>query len=92
MISDPAQRERRTPPARRCSSSALVGSVAAATLARAFRMRVIGLRRNTAAAAGVVDEVFGPERLHEALARADYVALTCPLTARNRGVDRPAGA
>ncbi|HUN49688.1 MAG TPA: D-2-hydroxyacid dehydrogenase [Candidatus Sulfotelmatobacter sp.] len=49
-----------------------------ARLARAFDMRVIGLRRNPAAAdAG---EVHGIEALARFLPEADFVALTCPLT------------
>lgn len=90
MISDPAQREREL-----AGSTLLIvglGRIGSrlAAIARAFRMRLIGLRRNTAAAAGVVDEVFGPERLHEALAQADFVALTCPLTPETEGLIGPA--
>ena len=86
MISDPTQREREL-----AGSTLLViglGRIGSrlAALARAFRMRVIGLKRNVAAAAGAVDEVFGPERLHEALAQADMVALTCPLTPETEGL------
>lgn len=86
MISDPAQREREL------SGSTLlviglgrIGSRLAA-LARAFRMRVIGLKRNLASATGTVDAVFGPDGLHEALAQADFVALTCPLTPETEGL------
>jgi phosphoglycerate dehydrogenase-like enzyme len=48
--------------------------------ARAFDMRVTGVRRNPSPVPGVADEVLPTERLHEALAKADVVVLTCPLT------------
>jgi phosphoglycerate dehydrogenase-like enzyme len=51
-----------------------------AELARAFGMRVVATRRNPAAGAAGVDAVAGSDRLHEMLAQADIVALTCPLT------------
>jgi phosphoglycerate dehydrogenase-like enzyme len=51
-----------------------------AQLARAFGMRVIATRRNPAAGSAGIDAVAGSERLHEMLAQADIVALTCPLT------------
>ncbi|MGE0716470.1 MAG: D-2-hydroxyacid dehydrogenase [Alphaproteobacteria bacterium] len=57
-----------------------------ATLARAFGMRVIGIRRDTAAAAGAADEIVPPARLNEALAQADFVALNCPLTPETQGL------
>ena len=51
-----------------------------ATLARAFDLRVIGVKRDPAQQGGAADEVVGTDGLRRALARADYVALTCPLT------------
>ena len=51
-----------------------------ARLAKAFDMRVIGMRRDTAADPGACDELRHPKDLHAALAEADVVVLTCPLT------------
>jgi phosphoglycerate dehydrogenase-like enzyme len=49
-------------------------------LAKAFDMRVVGIRRSPAAGAAGADAVAGHDRLHEMLGEADVVALTCPLT------------
>jgi phosphoglycerate dehydrogenase-like enzyme len=51
-----------------------------ARLAKAFDMRVIGLRRDTAAGHGVADSVHRMDELSKLLPEADFVALTCPLT------------
>ncbi|MDQ2802086.1 MAG: D-2-hydroxyacid dehydrogenase [Pseudomonadota bacterium] len=51
-----------------------------AELARAFDMRVLAMRRDPSAGAGAAHEVHGMDRLGNLLARADIVALTCPLT------------
>jgi phosphoglycerate dehydrogenase-like enzyme len=51
-----------------------------AHLAKAFDMRVLGLRRDPAAGANGADAVHGMEALHALLLEADFVALTCPLT------------
>ncbi|QJR10508.1 Putative 2-hydroxyacid dehydrogenase [Usitatibacter rugosus] len=51
-----------------------------ATLAKAFDLRVIGVRQDPSRGAGAADTVVGIEGLHEAMAQADFVALTCPLT------------
>lgn len=51
-----------------------------ATLAKAFDMRVIGVKRDTAQGAGVADQVVGQDQLPGVLPQADFVALTCPLT------------
>lgn len=56
-----------------------------ARLGSAFDLRIIGVRRQPGPVAGV-DEVAHPERLHEVLAQADIVALTCPLTADTEGL------
>lgn len=50
-----------------------------ARLAKAFDMRVIGLRRDTAAGRGAADSVHRMDELHKLLPEADFVALTCPL-------------
>jgi phosphoglycerate dehydrogenase-like enzyme len=50
-----------------------------AQLAKAFDMRVIGLRRN-ASAGGPADTVRPMSELKALLPEADFVALTCPLT------------
>ena len=52
-----------------------------AKLAKAFDMRVLATKRNPAAAAGPADGVHPPEALTTLLPQADFVALTCPLTA-----------
>ena len=52
-----------------------------AKLAKAFDMRVLATKRNPAAAAGAADGVHPPEALAALLPQADFVALTCPLTA-----------
>lgn len=51
-----------------------------ATLAKAFDMRVIGIKRDTAKGAGAADQVVGQGELLSVLPQADFVALTCPLT------------
>jgi D-2-hydroxyacid dehydrogenase (NADP+) len=51
-----------------------------AELARAFDMRVIGLRRDPAAGRGAADSVHAMGELKSLLPEADFVALTCPLT------------
>lgn len=57
-----------------------------AGLAKAFDVRVIGVRRRVEAGPGPCDEVFGPDDLHDAMARADYVVLAPPLTPLTRGL------
>lgn len=51
--------------------------------ARAFHMRVIGVRR-TPAANPDVDAQFPLERLHEFLGQCDWVAMTAPITPESR--------
>lgn len=51
-----------------------------AKLAKAFDMQVIGTKRDLSTVDANVDEAYTPDRLLELLPRADYVALTCPLT------------
>ncbi len=57
-----------------------------AQLAKAFDMRVVGFRRDPAAGRGAADSVHALAALPEFLPRADFVALTCPLTVETRGV------
>jgi len=51
-----------------------------AQLAKAFDMRVVGLRRDPAAGRGAADAVHTMSELESLLPVADFVALTCPLT------------
>ncbi len=51
-----------------------------AQLAKAFDMRVVGIRRDASRGGEGADAVYGHDRLHEQLPSADIVALTCPLT------------
>jgi D-2-hydroxyacid dehydrogenase (NADP+) len=51
-----------------------------ARLAKAFDMRVVGIRCNPAAGGGAADRVLGTGQLQDALPEADFVALACPLT------------
>jgi phosphoglycerate dehydrogenase-like enzyme len=51
-----------------------------AQLAKAFDMRVEGLRRHPATGRGMADAVHATSDLHSLLPEADFVALTCPLT------------
>ena len=51
-----------------------------ATLAKAFDLRVIAVRRGPAKGAGAADRVVADDDLLGMLPQADFVALTCPLT------------
>ena len=51
-----------------------------ARLAKAFGMRVIGIKRDLSRGTEAVDSVHGLGELKALLPQADYVALTCPLT------------
>jgi phosphoglycerate dehydrogenase-like enzyme len=51
-----------------------------AHLAKAFDMRVVGVRRDPAAGKGAADSVRAFADLNSVLPQADVVALTCPLT------------
>ncbi len=57
-----------------------------AALARAFDMRVIGIKRDPRVRADGADEVHPPADLLALLPEADFVALTCPLSEDTRGV------
>ena len=65
-----------------------MGSIGAAVAvrARALGLTVLGLRRSAAAGAdpAPAHELFGPERLHEMLARCDAVVVAAPETAETR--------
>jgi phosphoglycerate dehydrogenase-like enzyme len=52
--------------------------------ARALGMRVVAVKRDVARLNGAADESVPTEKLKEVLPRADYVALTCPLTKETR--------
>lgn len=56
-----------------------------ARLARAFEMRIVGVRRDGAPDSSV-DLVYPVDRLREALAEADYVVIYTPLTEETRGL------
>ncbi|HEY4470397.1 MAG TPA: D-2-hydroxyacid dehydrogenase [Stellaceae bacterium] len=51
-----------------------------AQLAKAFDMRIVGLRRDPAAGRGAADAVHTMGEFKPLLPEADFVALTCPLT------------
>ncbi len=51
-----------------------------ARLAKAFDMRVLGLRRDPAAGSGAADAVHPMRELKSVLPEADFVVLACPLT------------
>jgi len=55
-----------------------------ATIAGAFGMRVVALKRTASAAPGV-ERVFGPGQLVPFLKEAEYVINTLPLTSQTRG-------
>lgn len=57
-----------------------------ARLAKAFEMRVIGVRRTPAGPAAPADAVVETARLADVLSEADVVALTCPLTPETTGL------
>jgi phosphoglycerate dehydrogenase-like enzyme len=57
-----------------------------AQLAKAFDMRVVGVRRDPAGGRGAADEVHALAALPDLLPAADFVALTCPLTPETTGL------
>jgi D-2-hydroxyacid dehydrogenase (NADP+) len=57
-----------------------------AALGRAFGMKVVGVKRSPQSVSDPVDEVVAPDCFLEVLPRADYVALTCPLTPETEGL------
>ncbi len=62
-----------------------IGSLLAG-LGRAFGMHVIGVKRDPTRGAEAADEAIPQARLAEALARADFAVLTCPLTPETEGL------
>jgi len=58
----------------------------AARRAKAFGMTVVGIRRRATSKPPEVDEVVGPDRMKEALARADYLVVALPLTEATRHI------
>ncbi len=59
-------------------------------LGAAFGMRVSAVRGHPETPVPGAEAVYGPERLRDALARADFVVLAPPLTAATRGMIGPA--
>lgn len=57
-----------------------------AKLAKAFDMRVIGVKRSPDGSRGPADDVIATAKLVEVLPAADVVVLTCPLTAETTGL------
>jgi phosphoglycerate dehydrogenase-like enzyme len=57
-----------------------------ARLAKAFDMRVVGLRRHPAFGRGAADAVHAMDEFNALLPDADFVALTCPLTAETENL------
>ncbi len=55
-----------------------------AKIAKAFDMRVIGMRRHPQKGSRHVDHVVGPDKLNEVLPQADYIVLAVPLTSQTR--------
>lgn len=54
--------------------------------AKAFDMKVLGIRRRPTEKPPFVDELLGPDRMAEALARADYLVVALPLTPVTRHI------
>jgi phosphoglycerate dehydrogenase-like enzyme len=54
--------------------------------AKALKMNVLGVRRNSERTSPHVDRMFGPEGLHEVLARSDWVVVTAAGTAETDGL------
>src|SRR6266536_824700 len=70
----------------RVASAQGVNERAVAEHAIAFDMRVIAIRRDPSKGAGAADKVVGEEGLLSMLPQADFVALTCPLTAKTENL------
>lgn len=80
MIGNPAEREDELAG----KSLLIVGlggiGLRLARFARAFDMKVTGVKRDTSVKLDGVDHLVSPAQLAEAIGEADIVALTCPLT------------
>ena len=57
-----------------------------ASIAKAFDMRVIACKRNTASYEGPADEVVGADAVGDLLDRSDVVVLNCPLNDETRSL------
>jgi phosphoglycerate dehydrogenase-like enzyme len=55
-----------------------------AQICSALGMHVTGMRRNPSKSLPDIDRMVGPDELHDALAEADFVVLTIPLTEETR--------
>jgi phosphoglycerate dehydrogenase-like enzyme len=55
-----------------------------ARAAKSLGMEVTGIRRHPDRASDAADRVYGPERLHEELGRADFVVVILPATLETR--------
>ena len=53
--------------------------------AKAFDMRVVGVRRHPERGGEHVDALYGPDGLHEALAVADFAVIATPITTETEG-------
>src|SRR5258707_405368 len=54
--------------------------------ARAFGLKIVGVRRSPRAADDPVDELHHPSKLPELLPRADWIVITCLLTKETRNL------
>ena len=54
--------------------------------ARAFGLKVIGVRRSPKQADDPVDEMFTPAQMKDVLPRAEWVVIACPLTKETRNL------
>ncbi len=54
--------------------------------ARAFGLKIIGVRRSPMAQGDPVDEMHPPSKLPELLPRADWIVIACPLTAETNNL------
>ena len=84
MISDLSQREDDL-----CGQTMLIvglGEIGSrlAKLAKAFEMKVVGVKQDVASHDGTADEVYAPDQLETLLSRADFVVLCCPLNRLTR--------
>jgi phosphoglycerate dehydrogenase-like enzyme len=59
-----------------------------ARVAKAFDMRVVGVRRRPGKSVSHVDAMYGPDDLLDVLPEADFVVLTVPLTSETRKMIR----
>lgn len=68
-----------------------VGAIGSRTaeVGKALGMRILGVRRNPERTLESVDEMYGPDQLHEVLPHADFVAVTTPLTVETRRMFGP---